>query len=58
MNEKFEFVVKTQGAKRFVVVEARNKGDAILKLESQIGGMSLGDFYLARRTVDGQKRWV
>ena len=58
MNEKFEFVVRMHGAESPVTIEAKCKSDAMVRLESRFSGIALGDYYLARRTVDGQKRWI
>lgn len=56
MNEKFEFVVGKPGRQQIVVIEAKDRGEAILKLEDRFGGLALGDYYLNRRTFDGQTR--
>lgn len=58
MDEKFEFVVGKPGRRQTVVIEAKDRGEAILKLEDRFGGLALGDYYLNRRTFFGQTRWV
>lgn len=54
--EKFVFEVRKSGRVFTETVEAANKAEAILRLESRIGSVSMDEWRLLRRTVQG--KWI